>query len=107
MDVKLFEVRDRGTCIMAFGLATCSRVEREQKMLRRSGFSFDSDLILFGRIDGGLCHYDIYESQNGARTMFEAHKHITENWNNLRSGDIIDVEYILGESPHPKETDLA
>jgi len=29
------------------------------------------------------------------------HLYITEHWNELESGDVIDVRFILGETPHP------
>ena len=36
----------------------------------------------------------------GTRTMFEAHRHIQENF------AVIDVEYILGETAKPKRSEI-
>ena len=36
------------------------------------------------------------------RTMQTAHLHIRHNWATLRSGDVVDVEFILGERVTPK-----
>jgi hypothetical protein len=37
--------------------------------------------------------------------MGTAHAHILQNWHSLTSGDVIDVEFILGESKQPKESE--
>jgi len=37
-----------------------------------------------------------------ARTMLEAHRHVAAHWNELQSGDVVDVEFILGETAAPK-----
>ena len=34
--------------------------------------------------------------------MIEAHRHIQYSWDELESGDVVDVEYILGESKFKK-----
>jgi hypothetical protein len=34
--------------------------------------------------------------------MVEAHRYIEENWNALSDGDVIDVEFILGETKEKK-----
>ena len=36
------------------------------------------------------------------RTMMVAHRHINNNWATLKNGDVVDVEYILGETKAPK-----
>ena len=37
-----------------------------------------------------------------ARTMIVAHKFIKEHFDELETGDVIDVEYILGETDTQK-----
>jgi hypothetical protein len=37
--------------------------------------------------------------------MREAHKYIAKNWGSLNNGDVIDIEYILGETTSPKVTE--
>jgi hypothetical protein len=34
--------------------------------------------------------------------MPEAHKYIIEHWYDLKTGDVVDVEFALGESEKPK-----
>gem|GEM_PF-2943358 len=42
--------------------------------------------------------YDPYDWSGTPRTYREAHKYIKQNWGILESGDVIDVEFILGET---------
>jgi hypothetical protein len=37
------------------------------------------------------------------RTYRTAHKYIAENFDTLTSGDVLDIEFILGEVDKPKE----
>jgi len=37
--------------------------------------------------------------------MLNAHKYIKEHWDELRSGSVVDVEFILGESKEPKASE--
>jgi hypothetical protein len=41
-----------------------------------------------------------YDEHNwkSRRTIPNAHRHLIEHWEELNSGDVIDVEYILGDS---------
>ena len=112
MNVKLFEVRDIATFIPCWAIRMApTRVHalgidieyREEKyLLRRSGFGFDNPLVMFGRLDGGESQYDPHAWNGRARTMPIAHQHITAHWNELESGDVIDVQFILGEMTEPK-----
>jgi hypothetical protein len=49
---------------------------------------------------GGSWEYDPYNWDN--RSMKAAHIYIADHWNDLISGQVIDVEFILGESKTPK-----
>ena len=42
--------------------------------------------------------YDPYNWVRDTRTKRTAHSHIERNWADLRDGDVIDVEFILGET---------
>jgi hypothetical protein len=106
MTVKLFEVRDRGTTIPAIGV-DCSSAEadgRDYLLLRRAGYGPDR-CILFGPLAGGDFTYDPYEHKS-LRTIPAAHVYVEKEWDNLKSGDIIDVQFIVGETTTKKETDL-
>jgi hypothetical protein len=100
-ETKLFEIRDEGTHIDVAAMKTISDAEQDQYLLRRAGYGVDSNLILISRLDGGQCHCDPYCWTNG-RTMQIAHEYIAKNFDLHDSGDVIDVEYILGQTVEPK-----
>lgn len=110
METKLFEVRDAATFIPCFGvlMEVRPRDETSQKeawLLRRAGFGSVNPLVLFGRLEGGQCQYDVYAWGSSARTMHVAHGYVEEHWNELQSGDVVDVEFILGEKPRAKSSE--
>lgn len=112
MQVKLFEVRDEGTffAVYAFRCRTVpafegdNRREQQQFLLARSGYGtgVDSYCVMVGRLSGGLAHYDPYEFPRTSRTMALAVRYIIDNFDSLIDGAVVDVQFILGESAHPK-----
>ena len=99
IEVKLFEVRDRATFMPAMATQARSSDEKEIYLLKSSGFS-NSPLIVLYFLELNEGHWDAYHW--GDRTRFTSHQYIQENWEKLKSGDVIDIEYILGETPEPK-----
>ena len=98
MKIKLFEVLDRATCIPAIAIELnleARNKQKENRLIHRAGYGHNP-VILFGMLGGGNFNYDPYDW--GDRTMRAAHNHISEKWNKLESGDVIDVEDILGEA---------
>ena len=105
MEVKLFEIRDRGTFIPAIGILCQSQDEKEIYLLRRSGYGADSTCVFLGRLATGGAEYDPYSWPGGARTMTVAHEWIERHWSELKSGDVICVETIEGERDTPKTSE--
>ncbi len=109
MRTKVFEIRDKGTFIPVIAVEVETQLEEERYLLSRAGY---------GRYPSGECviliraecsgvdrnaTYDPYAwGSGGGRTYQVAHNYIIGNWRNLQSGDVIDVEFILGEKPAPK-----
>lgn len=125
MQVKLLEIRDRMTCIPCFAFNCQSKpathvfpdvtfaeqandhTERENKILRHTGYSPHGPTIMFGRLDDGSDTMNDAYCHRGApliRTMSLAHEFITIHWDTIDSGDIIDVEYNEDESEVKKTT---
>jgi len=106
MNVKLFELRDRATFIPVFAFRPSSDDEGEQYLLLRAGFEASSHIIL-GRLEcSGInanCTYDAYAW--GGRTFPVAHRFIAEHFEELPSGAVIDVEFILGEKSDYKASE--
>lgn len=104
MEVKCLEVRDAGTFIPVICIRPVPENEEQRYLLRRDGYS-GSELehcIIVVRNQCLGCSYDPYNWPNDTRTMTQAHGYIERHWGELRNGDVIDVEYITGESATQK-----
>ncbi len=99
METKFLEIRDAATFIPALAVRLSGA---DHYLARRAGFGPYSDYILLIKLEDSQCHYDIYGWGGGARTMSQAHNHIVEHWDELSEGDVVDVEFILGERPDKK-----
>lgn len=108
MIIKLVEIRDRATFIPAIAIRLTFRNERERYLLRRAGYASEQIVpdsamepyILLSKLDGVRAEYDPYNWGN--RTMATAHAHLIQAWDSIASGDVIDVQFILGETQTPK-----
>jgi hypothetical protein len=103
MQVKCFEVRDDGTFIPVICIWPVPDNQEQHYLLRRDGYRGDVTEQCIIMIDA-QCHgvaYDAYDWA-GSRTKKVAHNHIAKNWHTLKDGDVIDVEFILGETKEPK-----
>lgn len=111
MEVKLLEVRDAGTTIPVMATALIERGVEENWLLRRAGFGqhqiahensrIERYVILCKLVDVSA-QYDPWSWNTPARTIPTAHRYIIENWDKLKSGDVVCVEHILGERSEPK-----
>ena len=107
--VKFLEIRDRATCITAIAVKFSPESEQERWLLMTAGFGNlvveQQEYVLFGSINGGArdIFTDPYKQQD--RTMHTAHLFVRKNFDDLKNGQAIDVEFILGETDKPKTTD--
>lgn len=105
MKMKILEIRDS----MTFFLVLCVDMNPEMPFsvyqrwaLRRYGFPCShvpNILMTHLEADGHATNDPYYW---GDRTRQTAHKYITEHWKELEEGDVVDVEFILGETKAPK-----
>jgi len=115
MRTKVLEIRDEATFILvlavdmnpptlgiAEGHVWARLNEIERWALRRCGYPCDgTPNILMTRLDGnGQATNDPYGW--GGRTFPVAHDWIIRHWVELSDGDVVDVQYILGETSQPK-----
>lgn len=99
---KLFEIRDRGTFIPAMAIRVSGA---DGYLMRRAGFG-DVPMVYLVMLATEKCRYDPYNWDN-MRTMGNAHNYIMDHWDTLNDGDVIDVEFILGETAAPKVSEQA
>lgn len=99
MTTKTLEIRDRGTFIPALAIQVSGQ---DGYLLRRAGF--ESPMVYLVMLATEQCKYDPY-NWTGARTMKVAHNYITDRFDELSDGDVVDVEFILHERPEPKRSE--
>jgi hypothetical protein len=103
MQTKLFEVRDRATFLPVMATSAGAINQAQAYLLRRVGF-LNGDSIILTRLAGeSPSSADAYYWND--RTMQVAHNYIQEHFDSLTDGDVIDVEYILGESTKKKQSE--
>jgi hypothetical protein len=114
MEVKLLELCDDGTFIplLCVDMNPTSdgcydpgsqQYDAQRYLLRRCGYPCDGRpniAITHLSADGDRCSNDPYFW--GDRTRATAHKYIIEHWAELSDGDVVDVEFILGETKQRK-----
>jgi hypothetical protein len=104
---KLFEVRDEGTCVpvLAIEMKVPEEDGGDRFCLQRSGYGSGAPwCILLVNLNTNKAEFDCYEWFN-SRTMKHAHNFIERNWEELESGQVVDVRVILGETEIPVKSD--
>lgn len=103
MLVKTLEIRDEGTFIPVICIHPTPANAAQRYLLRRDGYSGQQDERCIIMVDAQCrgCAYDPYE-WTGSRTKQIAHDYIRNNWAAIKDGDVIDVQFILGETEAPK-----
>ena len=102
MEVKLFEVRDAATFAPCMGIRLGGHSEEERYLLARAGYGKYSKLqemyVLFTCILPGYSKIEYDTMTWGDRTFQTAHTFVETHWEALTSGQVVDVQYILGET---------
>lgn len=109
MKSKIFEIRDRATYIPVLATATnidaCDLVI-ECCHLKLANYGKYSPLIILTKINSNPLQSAYSPDEWGDRTMSTAHAYIEEHYNELPSGTVIDVQYILGETKNPVRSEV-
>jgi hypothetical protein len=108
MNTKILEIRDRNTFFAVLAVDMNPDNEAQRWHLRRVGYPCDgcaNIAITHVRAGGDRCWNDPYGWNDGARTYPVAHLHIIRHWAELKDGDVIDVEFILGETQTKKTSE--
>ena len=102
IEVKRVEVRDSATLIPAIALRVNGM---DDPLLRRAGF--ENPLVILIHLMRSECHWDPYDwSERSGRTMRAAHVWLEQNWECFMDGEVLDVEFILGETKKAKVSEL-
>jgi hypothetical protein len=105
MIAKALELRDENTFIAILCVDMNPSNGEQRYLLRRCGYACDGrPNIIMTRLDGsGQATNDPYAW--GGRTYPVAHDWIIEHWDELADGDVVDVQWILGETAERKRSE--
>lgn len=95
-EVKLLEIRDKKTFIPAMAIQVSGE---DGYLMRRAGFN--EPMVYLIRLTYQMARYDPHSWEDN-HTMRTAHKYMYEHWDEVSDGDVIDVEFIRGESSTKK-----
>lgn len=84
---KMFEIRDRGTCIAAMAIKMLPCDPTEEKFIRHCGFPADGSSVILMSLYDQRATNDPYEWSalgKGTRTFQIAHNHILDHWDGFK-----------------------
>jgi len=105
MTTKILEIRDSMTLIAALAIQMTTADETQRYYLHRNGYTPHNPIIVVMKLSDQKATADPYEwpSLTGyTRTMAVAHEWIQAHFDELRDGDVVDVEFIMGSTVKPK-----
>lgn len=100
MIVKLLEIRDSATTIPAMAIQVSGE---DGYLMRRAGFQ--SPMIYLIMLATQDCRYDPWGWTGRGRTMNIAHQWIAQHFATLTDGEVVDVQFIIGETKAPKPSE--
>lgn len=108
MTSKIIEILDRDTFIPALVIRLDTENEKEKYLLKRAGYGdIPKNYILLVEINGGygLCSCDVYDWDSRSLRVALSYLYKNDNFDRINPGEVIDIEYILGESEKEKESE--
>jgi hypothetical protein len=99
--IKAIEIRDIATFIPAVAIKMEPANVEQGYLLRRVGFLDGRGVTLMRLVDQRATS-DPYE-WSSTRTMTTAHTWLIDHFDELSDGDVVDVEFILGETAERKK----
>lgn len=98
--LKFLEIRDKGTTVPMLAVA----LDGSNGIMRRAGFG--ERMILLSNLTDPrrATNWDVYGWAPG-RTFPIAHQWLEAHWDEVADGDVIDVEFILGETTQKKDAE--
>lgn len=106
MEVKVLELRDAGTFIPIICIRPAPDNKAQCLLLMRGGYSglpTEHCIIMTDAQCRGVS-YDPY-GWGGCRTRTTGHLYIEQHWSELSDGDVVDVQFILGETSERKQSE--
>lgn len=101
-EVKFFEVRDAGTFMPVMAVRPIPQSAGDLYLCHRAGFVGARVVCLFP-LEKDNWTWDPHKWSS--RTLTVAHEYITKFWSTIPSGGVVDVEFILGITTEPKQSE--
>jgi hypothetical protein len=96
---KFLEVRDRATTIPVLAI----KITKDSSPIASYAGFGETGSILLIHLNKPDVQYDPYAwTLLNGRTMRGAHIYIEQLWDTLEEGNVVDVEYLTGETQAPK-----
>ena len=105
MKAKMLEVRDSMTCMPCLAVSFHTDNPDDAHLMWRSGWGHYGNgevLVMFPSCDKEA-RIDPMTWPQTSRTRRIAHEYIVRHFNDLAPGDVVDVQFILGETTVKKE----
>ena len=107
MITKTIEVRDQATFIPMLAIKLCPGNSQDRYLLSRAGYGKSAEqqgsYILLAGLHDTRASYDPYNW--GDKTRQTAHIWLTKHFDEIESGVVVDVQFIVGETSVPKLTE--
>jgi len=105
MIIKTLEIRDEGTCVPMLAIKPIPENEAQRAIIRHAGYGDHGEnyVILIGAHD---CEGHYNPADQHGRTRQVAHQWIKAHFDELKDGDVVDVEFILRERSAPKTSEI-
>jgi len=106
MTCKTIEIRDAATFVPALAVRLAPESEADRYLFARAGYgttpAAQGEYVVLVLINGGQgrATCDPYDWSN--RTYQVAHMWLIEHFDEIESGAVVDVEFILGARAEPK-----
>ena len=110
MITKAIEIRDRSRFIPAILIKPSAENEGQRYLLARAGFlvcggfSGSNDQVILMELNYQKAHCDPYDWTN-QRTYAVAHDYCQKHFDEIKDGDVIDVEFILSKKAEKKKSE--
>jgi hypothetical protein len=100
VETKMIEVRDRDTFIPCLAIKLSASCDPERYLLARVGYRTAEIPVVLMQVST-LRATDRPHEWGDLRTMPAAHRWIVEHFDEIEDGQVVDVQFILGERPSP------
>lgn len=104
LEAKILEIRDRGTFCPCIAILFRPETVDDPVTYLMARVGSKCRTVFFGRLYDMRLEYDPTVHGPG-RTLNVAHTYCMTNWDDVRNGDVLDVEFLLGESNKRKESE--